>query len=99
MHGVNRSIAEVERRHGKRTEYLHRGERWTTERHRTARSERMGICKDEHGHSHAQTWKMIAPPRLALITISLFDQSSRFGLRVTAVSEKSRLSMETKNVV
>ena len=42
---------------------------------------------------------MIAPPRLALMTMSLFDQSLRLGLRVVEVREKSKLSMDTKKVV
>lgn len=53
--------------------------------------------KDEY--LQAQTWNMIAPPKPALITRSLFDQSSKLLLLVEEVTENNRLSMETKNVV
>ena len=42
---------------------------------------------------------MIAPPRLALMTMSRLDQLLRSLRRVLEVSEKSRLSMDTKKVV
>ncbi len=42
---------------------------------------------------------MIAPPRLALMTISRLDQFVKLLLRVLEVSENNKLSIETKNVV
>ena len=42
---------------------------------------------------------MIAPPRLALMTWSRVDQFFRSFPRVVEVRGKSKLSMDTKNVV
>ncbi len=56
------------------------------------------VC-ERSDYSPAQTWKMIAPPRLALMTISRLDQFVKLLLRVLEVSENNRLSIETKNVV